>query len=187
MWVAVIMAILLSLGGYYAMVGQRSLIVENQAVVTTLATAMDQYRQAAITHCATAPADCASPGTLALTSGDFPFGAPSSKLNGQWANHVDSAGKIYIFPAKWPLQENSQVIDVDIVEGIAELSRNSMTAGHAVADAAGNLYLSVPTDVVNPAAPDFNAGAAYYTALQDPVTKNNVPGIVAGMPVWLAQ
>lgn len=184
MWNAMVLTVMMSVAGYYAMTGQERMMTAEQSQTVNLADDMAVYRQLVVNYFT------ANPGftrNAAVPSGDLTVPDWVKPLNiARWSNYIDGDGTIYIFAAA-PLP-------VSITSDIVKLSRNSVLAGEAVAAAGGALHLHAPADMDTQTTPRAIAGRGDLSGLLEatdygahaPIALPPDAGIQAGSPVWLA-
>lgn len=162
MWNLLVLSVLLSVTGYYAMVGDEHQQLVQQSQAETLAGSMATYRDAVQRYFNAHPAQYGSvdittlKNANALPSWSPLYTQPSSSI---WANYRDTNGAIYIYAASLP--------PVNIVSEILALSQNSVLAG---------VYRSSDVSLHSPAFGD--------TGIPLPApSKVSIPN---GSPVWIA-
>lgn len=162
MWNLLMLSVLLSVAGYYAMVGEEHQQLAQQSQAETLAGSMATYRDAVQRYFDAHPTqyqgvDIATlKAANALPSWSALYTQPSTSI---WANYRDTNGAIYIYAASRP--------PVDIVSEILALSQNSVLAG---------VYRSGDTTLHSPAYGDTGI----------PLPAPSKVSIPHGSPVWIA-
>jgi hypothetical protein len=185
MWNILVLTIILSVCGYYSMVGQQRLDANEKNIALSIAIGMGTYRQAVVSYYAQNPGAPLNTSLSAATlsaSGAFPNWANSASLCSQWNNFIDGNGMIYIYEQS-PLPAN-------IISDIVTLSQNSVLAGQAISNG-GQLTLYAPADIgtAPPSTLSQSSGipeASDYGAIHDPIVLPAAAAIPVGSPVWLA-
>ena len=183
MWNFLVLAMLFSVAGYYAMTDQKQVAATQTAQIQlTLAGDMAIYRQAVIDYYKANPgAPLNGAVSTPVLSAYFPGWSNTAELSAQWSNWIDGNGTIYIY-TQAPLPTN-------IISSIVSLSQNSILAGEAVMQG-GQLVLYAPADI--PTAPPSTMGSSSglpYASDYGPHGALALPpaaAIPAGSPVWLA-
>jgi hypothetical protein len=183
MWNVLVLAILFSVAGYYAMSDQKYAAAAQPAnQQLTLAGDMAIYRQAVIDYYKSnpgAPLDAGVPNS-ALTP-FFPEWSDKAALSSQWSNWIDGTYHIYIY--------EQAPLPINIVSSIVKLSQNSVQAGAAVVQG-GQQVLYAPADIPTalPSTMGSSSGLPYASdyASHDPVVLPAAAAIPTGSPVWMA-
>jgi hypothetical protein len=185
MWNILVITVLLSVCGYYSLVGQQRLDASEKNVALSIAIGMETYKQAVVSYYASNPGASMNTSISAASlsaSGAFPDWANSAALCSQWNNFVDGEGTIYIY--------EQSPLPVNITADIVKLSQNSVLAGQAV-DNGGQLTLYAPADIgtAPPSTLSQSSGipeASDYGNSHAPIVLPAAAAIPVGSPVWLA-
>lgn len=124
MWAMVIVAVMVSLTGFYRLIDKEGMASVEQVKADNLADSMAIYREAVTTYFTQHPGEFDSVGidklksTNALPSWSTLYQQPATSI---WANYRHDDGVIYIYAATLP--------PVNISADVARLSQNSVLAG----------------------------------------------------------
>lgn len=124
MWNFLVLAVLMAVTGFYAMLGQQAEQTVQQSQAESLAGSMAIYREAVRSYFISNPTQFQSvdiatlKSSTALPSWSTMYTEPSTSI---WANYRAADGTIYIYAASLP--------PVNIVAEIAALSQNSVMTG----------------------------------------------------------
>jgi PilM len=121
MWHILLLAIFVSITGYYSLSDQQQVNTAQGYQADHLAENMGTYRASIVDYCMQNPGlRNISISKTALRAGIVPSWLPDTALE-QWGNYIDVNGMIYIYPAS-PLPRN-------ITSAVVALSKNSILVG----------------------------------------------------------
>lgn len=183
MWNIVVLIIMISVGGYYALVDQQYVVTTERNRGAQLANDMGVYRQLVVSYFSADPELKNLSASISDLNGVKPDWIRSETLT-RWNNYIDSRGVIYIFGVA-PLP-------VNITADIVALSQNSVLAGEARLTG-GALRLFAPADRSTIDSVPVTGRGELAEVLEAidygehaPINLPVAAAIPTGSPVWLA-